>query len=240
MAFNKHPGLTRVKALIAGESGTGKSGLLATLANAGYRLFIWDFDDGLDILHDYLTDDGKKNTYYKTFPHGDPKSIDDAVKLMADFEGQGNIYGWGMDTVAVIDTATFMGKAALAKAATKGAKDMRQEYGKAIEYIMPILDPFTGPLVKCNVIFNTHLRYLEDDRGVQKCYPNILGQSLTSHIGGYFNNLWRIDVKPGVEAKRIIRTKADSLMALKCSAPSKVQAEEEFDLNKLFSKILSK
>ena len=38
------------KGMIIGDSGSGKTGSLASLAAAGYKLVIMDFDSGLDIL----------------------------------------------------------------------------------------------------------------------------------------------------------------------------------------------
>ncbi len=44
--------------LFIGDSGTGKTGALASLVCAGYKLRIIDLDNGLDILKSYLTDPG--------------------------------------------------------------------------------------------------------------------------------------------------------------------------------------
>jgi len=46
-----------VKMLVVGESGTGKTGALASLAKAGYNLKIADFENGLDPLIAELRDD---------------------------------------------------------------------------------------------------------------------------------------------------------------------------------------
>lgn len=42
------------KLLLIGNSGTGKTGALASLAEAGYYLRVLDFDNGLDILKNFL------------------------------------------------------------------------------------------------------------------------------------------------------------------------------------------
>ncbi len=44
------------KMLLIGDSGSGKSGALASLAAEGYNLRILDLDNGLDVLKNYLTD----------------------------------------------------------------------------------------------------------------------------------------------------------------------------------------
>lgn len=46
---------TPIKTLLVGHSGAGKSGALASLAAAGYNLRILDYDNGLPVLKDYLT-----------------------------------------------------------------------------------------------------------------------------------------------------------------------------------------
>ena len=43
-----------VKLLLLGQSGAGKSGSLASLAAAGYRLRILAYDDGLSVLASHL------------------------------------------------------------------------------------------------------------------------------------------------------------------------------------------
>ena len=57
-----------IKMLVLGRSGVGKTGLLGSLAK-DYRLFIADFDNGLDILRDPKIVDPafRKNIYYKTY-----------------------------------------------------------------------------------------------------------------------------------------------------------------------------
>ena len=54
--ISSHQSSTVTKLLYCGDSGTGKTGSLAALAAAGYRLRIIDTDNGLDVLRAYLTD----------------------------------------------------------------------------------------------------------------------------------------------------------------------------------------
>lgn len=53
--ITQHHSLNSTKLLLMGDSGTGKTGALASLVTAGYRLRIIDLDNGLDVLRDYLT-----------------------------------------------------------------------------------------------------------------------------------------------------------------------------------------
>jgi len=51
-----HQSSGTTKMLLIGDSGSGKSGSLASLAAEGYNLRILDLDNGLDVLKNYLTD----------------------------------------------------------------------------------------------------------------------------------------------------------------------------------------
>lgn len=57
-ALAQHQSAKTTKMLLLGDSGSGKTGSLASLVKAGYKLWIVDLDNGLDILPDLL---GKKN-----------------------------------------------------------------------------------------------------------------------------------------------------------------------------------
>lgn len=57
-----------VKALIAADSGAGKTGGLASLVDAGLNLRILDFDNGLSPLKNYIKDKANlKNVYFQTY-----------------------------------------------------------------------------------------------------------------------------------------------------------------------------
>ena len=63
-SIKNHTSVDVTKLLLVGDSGSGKTASLATLANAGYKLRILDFDNGLDILPEFLTDTGVNNVSY--------------------------------------------------------------------------------------------------------------------------------------------------------------------------------
>ena len=48
-----HKSAEYTKLMLVGDSGSGKTTALASLANAGYNLRILDFDDGLSILQSF-------------------------------------------------------------------------------------------------------------------------------------------------------------------------------------------
>lgn len=64
--LEEHPSAKVVKALIIADSGKGKTGALASLANAGYKLRIQDYDNGLDVLRHYVKPECMQNVEYVT------------------------------------------------------------------------------------------------------------------------------------------------------------------------------
>lgn len=128
------------KLLLLGESGSGKTGALASLAGAGFNLRILDLDNGIDVLYNYLRD--PKSSYPKealdrvtavTLTEK-MRNINGAVvpasatvwpKAMAlltewkdtDAAGQpislGKLETWGENDVLVIDSLTMLSTAAM-------------------------------------------------------------------------------------------------------------------------------
>ena len=54
-ALKDHHSSSTTKLLFVGDSGAGKTGALASLADAGYKIRILDLDNGVDVLRDLLT-----------------------------------------------------------------------------------------------------------------------------------------------------------------------------------------
>ena len=136
--LSSHQSNTTVKLLLIGDSSAGKTGALASLAMAGLKLRILDFDNGLDILKNYLTDPA--SPYYKANPqaanevrfvtlvdptknlngqlvHAKAEAWPKAMNLLAKWKDQdedlGPLTSWGEDCVLVIDSLTMLTKAAL-------------------------------------------------------------------------------------------------------------------------------
>lgn len=64
--ITQHSSSSSTKLLLIGDSSSGKTGALMSLAAAGYRLRILDFDAGADILRNYAT--AADSPYVKTNP----------------------------------------------------------------------------------------------------------------------------------------------------------------------------
>lgn len=250
-AFKDHPINKRVKALVTGDPGSGKTTLLASLANAGYNLRIMDFDAGLDILRAYLTPEGTDRTKYVTLTDSlnTATAFNLAYRLLSSWkvgeEDLGPVKSWGEDTVLAVDTITRAGDAALRRALAMSGKKFNDqasqpEWGTAIRDVEFLISYLTSEEVKCNVVFNSHLKYVGgEDGNAIKTYPHVVGSvtggGFPTRVGGYFNTIIRVDEK--AKGARVLRTISDHKMSLKNPAPKVVLPEEEPDLAKLFAKI---
>ena len=135
----KHQSQKVTKLLNIGDAGSGKTGALACLVDAGYRLIVLDFDNGLDILIGLLRKSNPKaleNLYYETFtddmqmtqgfvlPKGVPKAFTSAMEGLTKWKfpieagsketyDLGSINSWGPETIVVIDSLGIAGQASL-------------------------------------------------------------------------------------------------------------------------------
>jgi len=172
--LDSHPSQTATKLLAVGDSGTGKTGALASLVEAGYTLGILDFDNGLDVLvnaiKSYNNPSLLKHVYYETLVDktkmiggqlvcdGIPNAYTRAVDLMKDWPGLGPLDTWDESRILVLDSLTFLSKAAFRWVeVVLHPKDGRQTYGEAQKRVENTLALLYSPAIKCNVIVNTHV-----------------------------------------------------------------------------------
>lgn len=128
---------TAVRALLVGYPGAGKTGALACLIDAGFKMRFLDFDgnleplllhadasklDNLDVLH--FEDRMRIGSAFHE-PVGIPTAFSDALKAMDHWkykDGEGNEVDlgksdeWGPDTIVVLDSLTAMGEASMKRA----------------------------------------------------------------------------------------------------------------------------
>ncbi len=243
-SLNQHQSNKITKLLLMGESGTGKTGALASLVAANYKLRILDMDNGLDSLAqqckarnldmtkiDFRTlRDKYRSTPAGPVPDGIPKAFVEATAMLDNWKytqdgvttDLGKPETWGDDTVLVIDSLTFLANAAMAWAAAvkvpHGAKgqDGRAVYGEAQRALEHILSLLTSEYFRANVIVISHVAYIDRDDGTRKGYPMATGQSLSPKIPAYFNSVALCEqVGTGGNVKRTIRTAPTSMIDLK-------------------------
>lgn len=244
--MTNHQSATSTKLLLIGDSGTGKTGSLASLAKAGYELRILDFDNGLDILGQALGSDkaALERVHFQTLTEkrkavngvlmidGLPTVWPRAMGLLSNWIAEGENYGpltsWDSNVCLVIDSLTFAAKAAYNFVeATCGLKDGRAIYFEAQKRVESLLGMLYSPSVKCNVIVLAHIAYMETDTGVKKGFPNSIGQALGPNIPTYFNVMLQVKTSGiGAALKRVISTVPSALVDVKTGTlPANLPAE---------------
>lgn len=218
-----------VKLLIVGHSGAGKTAALISLVEAGYKLRILDFDNGLEFLAQLVMakcPDKISNISYMSFRDtmkagpagmivkGTPKAFPNAVNALDKWEDGTPASSWGQDTVIVVDSLTRMGRAALAwaKQMNPGFKDPRLWYAPAQGAVEDVIANLTGEDIKANVVVITHIDVREDvdERGKvtgSDSFPSSVGKALGPKIPQYFNTILVAEtVGSGQNTKRQFRT----------------------------------
>lgn len=224
-----------VKLMLIGDSGTGKTGSLVSLLQAGYHLRILDLDNGLDSLVQWarkLCPDKLANVQYETVRDlykvsgnalvTSPKAFVKSLNLLTKWSDDTVPAEWGDNTILVIDSLSAMGKMAFewAKGLNPTAKDPRQWYGGAQAGIENTIALLTGGDFKANVILISHVNYKEVVEGVTKGYANAIGTALGPTLPKYFNTLLLAESQgSGANVKRTIRTMPTGIIDLKTPVP---------------------
>lgn len=240
-ALTDHPSSNVVKLLNIGESGTGKTGALASLAKAGYRLWILDYDNGLDILGHALRDDpgaASRVTYETlrdrhTFTNGVPK-IKPPVAAFAAAGKTLETWGaanFGAEDVIVIDTLTTFSEAAfnhsLFLAGRLNQRSQLTDYGDMAKAVISFIDTITDKEFPCNVVINTHIKHFSGDEESQisaRGLPNAKGQQISKDISLFFNTVvLSRSIGSGQATKRVIATYPAGVVEVKTSNPFKVK-----------------
>lgn len=255
-----HSSTSIVRLLNIGENGTGKTGQLASLAEAGYRLHILDFDNGLDILANLLRDkpEAMARTQYETlrdkvaFVNGVPTlkapitAFQNAGKVLAKWEADKFV----AEDVLVIDTLSTMSEAAfnyaLQLAGRLNQRPQIQDYGTMADRVRLFIEMITSDEMKCSVIVNTHIRYFagdEDTATAPRGLPNAKGQEIPRTVASFFNTVvLSHTVGRGPAARRQISTRPEGVIEVKTSNPLSVKPKYsvETGLAELFSDILGR
>lgn len=236
-----------VKVLLTGDSGSGKSGALASLVGSGYKLRILDMDNGLDplktfILKDYphLIDnveyrtlrDPRKTTGAGVVIDGKPSAWINMMKMLDNWKYDdvdlGKPSDFGPDCIVVLDSLTFASDAAFdwAQSMNPSAKDPRQWFYTAQQQVESFLAAVSSDAFRANVIVSSHVRYTQSEDGRNKGYPNAIGSALGPTIPRYFNHWAQCENKAG---KRTIRTAATNMFDLKNTKP--FEMKNDYDIS---------
>jgi hypothetical protein len=227
MKLSQHQSSEFTKLLYIGDSGTGKTGSLASLVGDGYQLKIIDLDDGLDILKAFVgrefpdkIDNVDFETLRDVFKPGkdlegkdtllvSPEAYVKTTKLLTQWTDGSKPSEFGPKGIVVIDSLTTLGRGAFewARAANPTAKDPRQWYFAAQQTIENVIAMLTSAAFKSNVIVISHVNYKELEDGSTKGYASAVGSALGPILPRYFNTLvMATAMGTGKNVMRTVRT----------------------------------
>lgn len=246
--LDQHQSAKCIKLLLIGDSGSGKTGALASLINSGrYEFFIQDYDNGLDALTRYVKPEFLKLVNFETLtdklkymsgvavPDGAPDAFVRGTRLLSDgWPGKGSIFTWGPDKVLVIDSLTFLGNAILrlvrTMAGNLAGNTTQPQWGEAMKKQEELLQMLFAEQIKCNVIVIAHITFEKTEgEAVLKGYPSGLGAKLPPKIPSYFNSVLMCKTEgSGASVKKKILTKSTAIIELK--NPNPVIVPQEFGI----------
>jgi len=229
--LDNHMSSDYVKLIYIGDSGTGKTGSLASLLKAGYSLRILDMDDGLSSLVGYARAEGcdLSKVEYETYRDeykatkvgpaikGQPKAFVEALTKLTEWSEIDD-----PKCFLVMDTLTSFSKAAFewAKGMNPLAKDPRQWFGTAQKGVEDTIALLSGPQMKMNVIVMSHINYKEVVEGSNKGYVAAVGTALGPHIPKYFDSMILAEASgSGTNVRRKIKTFPTGVIDLKTPSP---------------------
>ncbi len=234
--LDEHESSRFAKLIYIGDSGTGKTGSLVSLLQAGYRLKILDMDDGLDSLVHYAREAGCDLSLVEYEKYRDEYRATKAGPAIrgtptAFVSALGKMEEWSAieddKTFFVLDSGSAFGKAAFewAKGMSPMAKDPRQWYFAAQQAVEATIAMLTGKQFKMNVIVITHVNYKELTEGSHKGYANFIGSAIGPVVAKYFNTLILAESQgAGSNTRRKIKTLPNGIIDLKVPNP-KIEKE---------------
>lgn len=181
MRGDKYSTVEPARVLLVGFPGSGKTGSLACLANAGFKLRVLDFDGNLKPLIQFTRPECRKNIDIVTLedklrqglkytePVGIPEAFSTAFRLMDHWkykeDGEevdlGQSKDWGPDTIVVLDSLTAMGKAAFRRSMVLHNKTTGNVtdsvWGTAMEEQENFIERLTSAQNRHHVIVLAHL-----------------------------------------------------------------------------------
>lgn len=240
-----------IKLLYIGDSGSGKTGSLASLVKDGYKIRMLDYDSGIDSLRTFVLhecpdkidniDVIQLRDKIKVAPSaiyggqagpvvapGQAKAFTDGLKFLDKWDDGSTPSEWGLDTIFVLDSLSAYGRAAFAWAQgmNPSSKDPRQWFGQAQKGVEDTIALLTSPAFNTNVIIISHVNYKEVTEGVSKGYPNAVGTALGPVIARYFNTLILAEsTGSGRMTRRKIKTVPTGIIDLKSPIPFSLEAE---------------
>lgn len=170
--------------LIVGYPGGGKTGAVASLLNAGYKVRLVDFEGNYQPLLAFTDPDKLANLDIVTFqdklmmgpsgpePEGIPQAFNNAMKMLKhwkyDDDGTevdlGKSAEWGPDTVVVVDSMTALGEVSMRRARKMMNKNLTNTtaavWGMAVEDQMAFIKTLNADKNRYHVVVLAHLQMI--------------------------------------------------------------------------------
>lgn len=244
-----HPSSERIKLLLGGVPGSGKTSLLATVANAGFNPRIIDMDGKLSIMLSYINPDSLNNVIYQSINARSGSAFPKAEGLTNYWKvGEENLgrpkKDWTPKDVLCIDTGSLLGEACMRHALSingKSPDDVKHDmsiYGIAQNLFLNLIAELTSEAMPFSFIMTTHLKFIEGEKGIEDVRPDLrMGKALDPFIARHFTDYWKVDINK--KGERFIRTQPDQYTKLFCSAPEAIPEDASMDLGALLNKILA-
>lgn len=193
--------------------------------------------------------DKRKMTPLGPIIDGQPKAFVDAIKMLDSWKYKngdeevnlGVPATWGSDTILVLDSLSRFCDAAydfnesIIPRGNSGTYDGRAVYGNAQDAVENVLASLTSPGFRTNVIVICHGVYMQQPDGVEKIFPQGVGQKLSPKIPQYFPSYVRYTFSNG---KRTIQLKSDINISLATPKPiEKATLPAETGLAELFAEL---
>jgi hypothetical protein len=208
-----------VRGLIVGDSGTGKTGSLASLALAGYNLWIADFDNGMEILRNAIRTKNPealarvdfetcRDEYTTAGPYAIPKSAKAWPKGLLFLE-KAFKQKLGPKDIVVVDSLSFAAKAAMVYTLHLNnrlqAAPYQSDWGEAQRLVEGLVAMLCQD-AECHVLCTAHIaqtggKRIETlgkgkdaervliDEGPIKKLPSMIGKAINPIIPRYFNHM---------------------------------------------------
>lgn len=183
--LTEHKSRSANRILLLGDPGAGKTTAVGHLLSHGQRLFVADFDDGLEPIRAFVKPEFHKNLIYETlvdrvrpdetsgFPvtKGNPQAFRRFIKLVHEWKDSdsGESYGkpedWGENDWLVIDTLSMLGQAAMLYTLNQNNRMGRpirlKDWGDAIRRVEGV--PMLLKSLPINILMTAHLARLTSD-----------------------------------------------------------------------------
>ena len=236
----------KVHALCLGDTGSGKTGSLISLIEAGYFLRILDLENGTRILANFVRERCPERAENVIVERIGAKYKIDATGASPEKASPGlakvgrTIDRWQKECspsdILIVDSLTALGTLCLvwSKSVNPGLRDNRQHYFNAQEVVEPIVATLTHEDFPCHTIILTHIDYRDlssDPKNPSvKGFTSSVGRALGDKIPRHFNEVFRYQIKgTGRGAKRVISSVSDALVSVKNTAPSRIKGDYGID-----------